>query len=144
MNDIKSINPSGLAKPNGFAQVTHSGALGVAFISGQVSYDEEGNIVGEGDYAAQTKQVFENLKTALSALGCDFRDVMKITLFVKGLSEESIRTIRAVRADYLPPDRLPASTMVGVASLAKPTLLLEVEAYVSTRASAAGAQSFAG
>jgi enamine deaminase RidA (YjgF/YER057c/UK114 family) len=131
MNTIESIDPPGLATPNGFAHVTAVPALGMAFISGQVAYDSAGNVVGAGDYAEQTRQVFKNLETALAALGCDFRDVLKITIFVKGLDDDAIRAIRAERARFLPADRLPASTMVGVAALAKPALLLEVEAYVA-------------
>jgi enamine deaminase RidA (YjgF/YER057c/UK114 family) len=136
MTTIVSTNPPALARPNGFAHVASCPGNGVAFISGQVAYDATGAIVGDGDLEAQTHQVFRNLGAALAAIGCDFGDVAKFTFFVKDMSEEAIATIRSVRVHYLPQDRLPASTMVGVAALAKPALRLEVEAYVVLRPAA--------
>ena len=128
---IRFINPASLFAPNGFSHISIGAAQQIAFISGQVSYDEKGNIVGVGDLAKQTRQVLENLSRALSAIGADFNDVLKFTFYVKNLSEESVATIRQVRKEFLSPTNPPASTMVGVAALAKADLLLEVEAYVA-------------
>ncbi len=103
----------------------------LAFISGQVAYDSDGNIVGIGDLARQTRQVLENLSHALDAVDATFDDILKFTFFVRNLSEEAVATIRKVRTEYLSSSNPPASTMVGVAALAKRDLLLEVEAYVA-------------
>lgn len=130
-NPVRFINPASLSAPNGFSHVAVGAAQQIAFISGQVSYDGRGKIVGVGDLAAQTRQVLENLSLALEAIGADFNDVLKFTFFVKNLSEEAVATIRRVRKDFLSPTNPPASTMVGVAALAKQDLLLEVEAYVA-------------
>lgn len=135
-NAIRHINPPSLPKPGGFTHVTVGPAQQIAFISGQVSYDAQGNIVGPGDLAKQTRQVLENLSKALASVGATFNDVLKFTFFVKDLTEESVATIRHVRKDYLSPTNPPASTLVGVAALAKPALLLEVEAYVAVPAKA--------
>lgn len=132
---MKRYNPKQLATPQGFVHVTVAPATAkVAFISGQVSYNQQGEVVGVGDVGAQTAQVFENLQHALSAIGATFQDVLKFTFFVKGLDQGAIAEIRRVRAKYLDSATLPASTMVGVGELAKPELLLEVEAYVLTGA----------
>jgi len=56
------------------------------------------------------------------------RDLVKTTLYVVGLDPDKARIIRAARAPFLDAERPPASTMVGVSSLARPELLLEVEA----------------
>lgn len=133
---IRFINPASLSTPSGFSHITIGAAQQIAFISGQVAYDEQGTIVGVGDLAKQTRQVLENLSRALSAIGADFNDVLKFTFFVKNLSEEAVATIRQVRTDFLSPTNPPASTMVGVAALAKRDLLLEVEAYVAALPSA--------
>lgn len=130
---MKRYNPEQLATPQGFSHVTVASAEKVAFISGQVSYNQEGEVVGLGDMAAQTAQIFDNLNHALSAIGATFKDVMKFTFFVKDLDHNAIADIRRVRARYLDSSCLPASTMVGVGALAKPELLLEVEAYVLTK-----------
>ena len=130
------INPPDLARPSGFSHVTVAPAGEVVFVSGQVAYDADGRIVGEGDLAAQTRQVLQNLGTALQAAGSDFGHLVKLTFFVKGLDEAAVATIRTERKAFLRDDALPASTMVGVAALAKAALLLEVEAYAVRKAGA--------
>lgn len=126
---IQYLNPSLLARPNGFSHLTEAAVDRMIFISGQVSYDPLGNIVGEGDLAAQTRQVFVNLGHALDAASSSFGHVVKLNFFVRNISEEAVATIRQVRKEFLIETALPASTMVGVAGLAKEALLLEVEAY---------------
>jgi enamine deaminase RidA (YjgF/YER057c/UK114 family) len=126
---IEHINPSKLARPSGFSHVTHASSERLVFISGQVSYSADGKIVGVGDLAAQTKQVFTNLGHALEAAGSDFEHVLKLNFFVRDITPAAIATIRAVRQEFLVSTALPASTMVGVSGLAKDELLLEVEAY---------------
>ncbi len=125
------LNPPGLATPAGFSHVGTCRADTLVFVSGQVAYDAEGRIVGEGDLEAQTRQVFHNLGTALQAAGAGFGDIVKLTFFVRDLDAESIAVIRRVRREFLSAEQPPASTMVGVAALAKPALRLEVEAYAA-------------
>lgn len=126
---IQYLNPPALARPNGFSHLTEAAIDRLIFISGQVSYDPAGNIVGAGDLAAQTRQVFVNLSQALEAAGSGWDHVVKLNFFVRNISESAVATIREVRKDFLVDSALPASTMVGVAGLAKEALLLEVEAY---------------
>ncbi len=124
---ITRINPASLAKPNGFMHITTWDS--VVFISGQVSYDASGAIVGEGDIAKQAHQVLSNLKRALEEVGTDFNHVVKMNYYIRDISEEAVAKIRDVRQHFFADGLLPASTMVGVAGLAKPALLLEIEAY---------------
>jgi enamine deaminase RidA (YjgF/YER057c/UK114 family) len=128
-DSIQYINPPALARPNGFSHLTAAAPERLLFISGQVAYDPAGNIVGAGDLAAQTRQVFVNLRHALEAGGSDFGHVVKFNFFVRDISEAAVATIREVRKEFLIEGALPASTLVGVAGLAKEALLLEVEAY---------------
>lgn len=128
-NAIQYINDASLPRPNGFTQVASAPADRLIFISGQIACDANGNIVGAGDIAAQARQVFTNLSHALESAGSDFQHVVKLTFFVKNISEATVAAIREVRNDFLAPDRLPASTIVGVTGLVKEDLLLEIEAY---------------
>lgn len=130
------LNPAALARPSGFSHVTVGPADMMVFVSGQVAYDASGAVVGEGDLAAQTRQVFVNLSQALASAGSDFSHVLKLSFFVRDISEAAIATIREVRREFLDPQRLPASTMVGVAGLARTSLLLEVEAFAMRRPAA--------
>jgi enamine deaminase RidA (YjgF/YER057c/UK114 family) len=124
---VKRINPDELAPPTGYTHVvTVKGRL--AFISGQVAYDKAGKLVGDGDVAAQTRQVFENLKAALAELGVDFKSVVKVNYYA--IDETGLQEIRKVRSEYLG-DKPPASTFVFVKGLVRPELLIEVEAIVA-------------
>lgn len=121
--------PEGVAPGMGYTQViTGSGRL--VAVSGQIALDEHGEVVGLGDPEAQARQVFGNLRRCLAAAGATFDDVIKLTYYVTDVAY--MPAIRAVRAEFLGPDRLPASTAVQVAALVRPELLLEVEAFALT------------
>lgn len=124
----EKFNPTELATPNGFTHVCVTDLPKTIYVSGQVSYDNDGNIVGENDLEAQTAQVYRNISTALACVGATMDDIVKTTLYVKALDPEKAKIIRKARTPFLSERSLPTSTMVGVASLAKPALLLEVEA----------------
>src|SRR5512146_962721 len=122
------INPKGLAAPHGYTHVITTKPGKMVFISGQVAMDAQGQLVGKGDLHAQTKQVFENLKTALTAAGATFDDVVKITWYVKGYNPSLLPTLRDVRDEYVRKEAPPTSTLVGVTSLFQEDYLLEVDA----------------
>jgi enamine deaminase RidA (YjgF/YER057c/UK114 family) len=122
------INPKGLAAPHGYTHVITTKPGKIVFISGQVAMDAQGHLVGKDDLRAQTKQVFENLKTALRASGATFDDVVKITWYVKGYNPQLLPILRDVRDEYVKKEAPPASTLVGVTSLFQDDYLLEVDA----------------
>ncbi len=122
------INPKGLAAPHGYTHVVTTKSGKMVFISGQVAMDAQGHLVGKGDLRAQTKQVFENLKTALAAAGATFDDVVKITWYVKGYNPQLLPILRDVRDEYVKKEAPPTSTLVGVTSLFQDDYLLEVDA----------------
>lgn len=123
---VKHINPSGLPRPNGYSHVVEVGAGRTIYVSGQVAMDSAGNVVGPGDIAAQTRQVFENLKTALAAADATLGQVVKITVFMTDVSQ--LAGFRAVRDTYFTQAPPPASSLVEVKRLVRPELLIEIEA----------------
>lgn len=122
------IQPAGMHKPTAYTHVVTARGGRVVFIAGQVAYNEKGEIVGKGDLRAQTTQVFENLKTALAAAGGTWNDVVKINWYIVGYNPEMLPLLREVRSKYVNAANPPASTLVGVAALANPDFLIEVEA----------------
>ena len=107
--------------------VTAENAKKMVYVSGQVSWDAGGNVVGKGDMRAQSEQVFKNVSTALKAAGAGWGDVIKMNGYMVGLSAERVGAYREVRQRFLKEGALPASTLVGVEALVHPDLLLEVE-----------------
>ncbi|MFI2345948.1 RidA family protein [Streptomyces sp. NPDC019443] len=118
--------PEGVAPGTGYSHVVWGTGRFVA-ISGQCAFDEDGKVVGEGDPAAQARQVFENLRRCLAAAGATFDDVVKLTYFVTDVAH--LPAIRAARDEVIDAGRLPASSAVQVAALFRPELLVEIEAF---------------
>ena len=121
------INPPALNPTVGFTHVVTSAGGTTVHVSGQVSVNERGEVVGKGDFRAQVERTFENLKAALAAAGATFEDVVKVTYYVVGLKPEHVPVVREVRGRYLDPRHPPASTLVGVAALVVPDWLIEIE-----------------
>lgn len=98
------------------------------FVSGQVALDGQARLVGPGDIEAQTAQAFENLGAVLEEAGADFRDLVRLNVYItEPLFLEPYRRTRRryLRRPY------PASTLVVVAGLAHPDWLIEIEAVAA-------------
>ena len=123
----QSINPEGAPAPVGpYVHVTVAPPGGrIVYCAGAVALDANGEVVGKGDIAAQTKQTLENLKLALEAAGATFDDVVKINSYVTDFS--LFPQIAPIRAEYLK-EPFPASTTVQVSALIFPELMIEIEA----------------
>lgn len=122
---MRHLNPPSLPQPNGYTHVVEATGGRTLYISGQVAVNQEGQLIGKGDIAAQTRQVFENLKAALKAAEASLDDVVKITVFMTDVSQ--LETVRDVRRTYFTREP-PASSLVQITRLVSPDLLIEIEA----------------
>jgi len=95
------------------------------YVAGQVPTDAEGRTVARGDVVGQTRQVFENVRAVLAEAGATPADIIKITIFSTDIRNRD--AINKVRGEVLS-SPYPASTQVGVAALADPDFLVEIEA----------------
>ena len=98
----------------------------VVWTSGQVAMNADGTAAPPGDWEAQTRLAMENVGRALEAAGAGWPDVVKLTFFVVDVS--ALATIRTVQDEFVVTDRPPASSLVQVAALFRPDLLIEIEA----------------
>lgn len=122
------MNPKQLSTPRFYTHaVTAEGAGKLVYVSGQVSLDASGNVVGKGDMRAQSEQVFKNVGHALAAAGAGWDDVIKMNGYMVGMHAERVNAYREVRQRFLKAGALPASTLVGIERLVDSELLLEVE-----------------
>jgi enamine deaminase RidA (YjgF/YER057c/UK114 family) len=124
--DSKYINPPGLTKPVGYTHVVLAADGRTVYIAGQVAVDSTNSIVGQGDFRAQAERVFVNLRIALASVGATFSDLVKTTTFITDVSNSV--ALREIRTKYLDPARPPANSLIPVPALARPDLLLEIEA----------------
>jgi enamine deaminase RidA (YjgF/YER057c/UK114 family) len=125
------LNPSDL--PNWsqtFSQVVvvQTGSTRTVYLSGQVSVDSENKVVGPGDLGRQTEVALENLSKALAAAGATTADVVRLGIYVKDYRREQAEIISAALRKKFVAGKMPASTWLGVSSLALDDLLIEIEA----------------
>ncbi|HEX3757380.1 MAG TPA: RidA family protein [Kofleriaceae bacterium] len=126
-----TLNPTTLSRPGNYSHIAIIQSARQAHISGQIAFNATGELVGKGDLAAQTEQVYTNLGHALAAVGATWDNVFKVVTYVVGITPDKVATIRAVRAKFLGAGPFPAATMIGVTGLVHPDLLLEIEASVA-------------
>ena len=124
----KVIESSGLPAPmrgGAFSAGVEAPAGRTVYVSGQVSMDAGGNVVGAGDVGAQTQKVLENVGIVLQEAGGTFDDVVKVTVFITDMGDYD--RVHEVRRRFFA-EPYPASSMVEVSALIDPDLLVEVEA----------------
>ena len=123
----KQIQSDKIRQPSGhFSHAISVEAKGrLVFISGMTARRADGTIAGVGDIEAQTRQVCENLKSAVEAAGGTMDDVCRVDVYVRNM--EHFEKIHKVRREYFksPP---PASTMVEVTKMTSPEYLIEINA----------------
>ncbi len=98
----EAINPASLPPPPGYSHVVRVSGGTTVHIAGQVAWDEEGNLVGTGDFEAQTRQVFANLVTALAAVDATPQNLVKIGIYVVDHDMDKLDVIRQISTKHLP------------------------------------------
>ena len=100
-------------------------------VSGQAAIDENGALVGVGDFDAQAEQTFRNLERVLEAGGSSLDRVVKVTIFLTDMAANFPKIVELRGKWFTPP--YPADTIVEVTSLALPELEIEIEAIAVAR-----------
>lgn len=93
-------------------------------MTGQVAWDGEGKLIGDGDCEAQIRQCFDNVEHILKAVGGRFEDMVSLTVYF--LDAADLPAIQEVRAEKLKPDIAPASILIQTPGLVVPELLVEL------------------
>jgi 2-iminobutanoate/2-iminopropanoate deaminase len=102
----------------------------LVYVSGQLAFNAQNELVGKDDIGAQTEQVLKNIQRALDALGGTMADVVQVTVFVKDMS--GLRQIHEARLRYFSPP-YPTSTLVAVSGFVNPDALIEINAVAAIR-----------
>jgi enamine deaminase RidA (YjgF/YER057c/UK114 family) len=128
------LNPKEIYQSPFFTHtVAVAGPAKMVYVSGQVSYDRDGFVIGKDDMRAQAEQIFRCLTHNLKAAGAGWSDVVKLNGYMVRMNADSMNLYREVRSRYLDPKRMPASTLVGVKRLVHDDLLLEVEVVAAVK-----------
>ncbi|WP_028479741.1 RidA family protein [Nocardia sp. CNY236] len=128
---VQLVNPECLPKPEVYRQLSIAQGSKLVFLAGQVARDADGKPVGQGDFAAQVEQAYVNIGRALTEIGGSFDDIAKLTIYVVDWSEDKYPLFGegvARAAAQLGVDPVKPITMLGVAALGEPDIMVEVEA----------------
>ena len=121
-----AFNPDGLPVPRGSYSLVNIAQPGrMVFIAGQTASDHDGRVVGVGDAKAQTRFILGKIQRAVEAAGGTINDVVALNIFTTDVGNH--RDINETRREVLG-SNFPTSTMVQVVALARPELLLEINA----------------
>jgi enamine deaminase RidA (YjgF/YER057c/UK114 family) len=124
----KIVNPWAWQDKIGFVQANAlEGPSRVVLCAGQTSVDAEGNPVHAGDFRAQTALALDNLETVLGQAGFGLGDVVRLNYYVTDI-QAFFGAGDVLRERFQPAGCRPASTLLGVAALALPELMIEIEA----------------
>ena len=132
--DIQKYNPEAIAKPLGlYSHVARAKAMEYLHIAGQISFNSSGELVGAGDFEAQMRQIYANLRAALESAGAGFDSVVKYTTYLT--RREHLSEYRRVRnllyEDFYPRGSYPPNTLLVVSGLVNDDLLVEIEAVAA-------------
>jgi enamine deaminase RidA (YjgF/YER057c/UK114 family) len=137
--NLLHLNPKELPDwSHTFSQVVvveHDGLRHV-HVSGQVGVDALKRLVGDGSFETQIEGAFSNLELALASAGASWPDVVKLTIYVIDYPHAPAQSISRAISSRFEAGRFPALSLVGVAALADPAFLVEVEAIAVARAAA--------
>jgi 2-iminobutanoate/2-iminopropanoate deaminase len=103
-----------------------TGSSKMIIMAGQVAFNKDGQLIGAGDIAKQTEQVFTNIKNIVEDAGGTMNDIVKLNYYLKDVAQ--INQVRAIRDKYINTKTPPASTLVEVSKLFRDDILIEIEA----------------
>jgi reactive intermediate/imine deaminase len=125
----QQVNPWTWQDQFGFSQAWRvDNSQSIVFASGQGPISPDGELVGDGDFEAQTRQVFENLQTVLGDAGASFDAIVRITVYLTDIGK--LRDFGRIKAEFIAGEQ-PASTALEVNALALPGMMIEVDAIAA-------------
>jgi enamine deaminase RidA (YjgF/YER057c/UK114 family) len=122
------VNPGSLFRSieHGFSQVVVASGARTVYISGQTAWNAEKKILGR-NLGEQTRQALNNVKAAVESVGGNLSDVVALRIYIVREADQTLEPVsRALRQWF--PTNPPASTWIGVSSLAVSDFLIEIEA----------------
>jgi enamine deaminase RidA (YjgF/YER057c/UK114 family) len=122
------LDPAGLATIPGSVNLTIATGSKIIHISGQTGVDADGKVVG-ATHLEQSKRALQNLNVAIEAAGAKPADIAKLMIYVVDYTEAALEALIVAAIEVFGDDfPITASTLVGVATLFQPDLLIEIDA----------------
>lgn len=126
----ETVNPQALFNSTeyGFSQIAVSRPGKLIFISGQVAWDKDLQLVGENNLEIQTEKAIDNLKMAMESVGGRLENIMMLRIYKVDYKPEDGQIITSVLKKHFGTNNPPASTWLNVKGPANEGFLVEIEA----------------
>jgi enamine deaminase RidA (YjgF/YER057c/UK114 family) len=126
---IQHINPDSLfpSLQFGFSQVVSTEGGRTIHCAGQTAWNKDMKIVGEGDFTAQARATYENVRIALASAGAEPTDIVRMRTYIVNYTPDYLEPLGIETAAFFGDHPPPAATLLGVASLAMPEFMIEIE-----------------
>ncbi|MGO8732683.1 MAG: RidA family protein [Terriglobia bacterium] len=124
------VNPRTLfpSLPHGFSQIVVASGRKTVFISGQTAWDAQKRIVGGDSLLEQARQALRNVQAAMEAVGGALGDIVALRIYIVNYQPESAEAVGSALREFFSEGDPPASTWIGVLTLAVSDFLIEIEA----------------
>lgn len=124
-----SLNPDSLfpSRQYGFSQIVVAQGSRTVYFSGQVAWDEHQNLIGENDLRAQVWQSLRNVEIVMITAGGTMTDIVALRIYIVHDWMDKTAPVSEGLKAFFPGDHPPATTWIGVQSLARPEFLIEIE-----------------
>jgi enamine deaminase RidA (YjgF/YER057c/UK114 family) len=126
----ESINPRSVFRSldHGFSQAVAASGRRTLYVSGQTAWDSQKQLAGGADLEGQARQALANLQAVVEAAGGTLADVVSLRIYIVDYRPEKAAAVGGAFKQFFSGEVKPACTWIGVAALADPGFLIEVEA----------------
>src|SRR5438270_9339920 len=112
----------------GFSQIVAANGAKRVYISGQSAWDAQRQIIGGTDLAQQARQALPNVQAAVKAVGGTLTEIVALRIYIVNYKPEQADAVGGALREFFPKEKRPASTWIGVSTLAVSGFLIEIEA----------------
>jgi enamine deaminase RidA (YjgF/YER057c/UK114 family) len=117
--------------PRGYSHVVKvTSPQALYYVSGAAAVNADMELQHPGDVEGQTRVIFQNIARDLEASGASLADIVDMTVYVADVGDQW--RVRGARNEFFPEDRLPSSTMIGVAGFCIDGMLIEIDVIAAT------------
>ena len=96
------------------------------YMAGHTGYQDDSGGTHRDDFDGQVRTAFERMRKTLEAAGGNLEDIVTMTVFITDMAKGTRFT--QLRKEFFPEDRYPASALIGIKELARPEMLVEIQA----------------
>ena len=120
------LNPDARQRERAYSPAVKTTGGTTIYMAGQTGYQDERGEVHPGDFDSQVRVAFERMRKTLLAAGGRLEDIVTMTVFVTDMANGTRFT--QLRKEFFQEDRYPASALIGIKELARPEMMIEIQA----------------